>query len=145
MKSRLTYANTRGAQSGYHQRLDTSDYGELLFEHLLKCVYISWHPPYTHTHIYIYIYIYIYMDRETERERGRIACRTVVVLDNFRKGITAPVQNSLDKNFHSSNIHQICHYDWMSVISKSWLESYLQRVLTFWRRNYFLNFSTPCI
>jgi len=31
-KSRLTSAITRGAQSGYHQRLDTSDYGELLLE-----------------------------------------------------------------------------------------------------------------
>ena len=31
-KPRLTSAITRGAQSGYHQRLDTSDYGELLHE-----------------------------------------------------------------------------------------------------------------
>jgi hypothetical protein len=31
-KSRLSSAITRGAQSGYHQRLDTSDYGELLLE-----------------------------------------------------------------------------------------------------------------
>jgi len=31
-KSRLTSAITRGAQSDYRQRLDTSDYGELLFE-----------------------------------------------------------------------------------------------------------------
>jgi len=29
-KSRLTSAVARGAQSGYRQRLDTSDYGELL-------------------------------------------------------------------------------------------------------------------
>ena len=28
----LTSAITRGAQSGYHQHLDTSDYGELLLE-----------------------------------------------------------------------------------------------------------------
>jgi hypothetical protein len=30
IKSRLTFAITRGAQIGYHQRLDISDYGELL-------------------------------------------------------------------------------------------------------------------
>jgi hypothetical protein len=29
-KSRLTSAIIRGAQSGYHQRPDSSDYGELL-------------------------------------------------------------------------------------------------------------------
>jgi len=28
----LTSAITRGAQSGYHQHVDTSDYGELLLE-----------------------------------------------------------------------------------------------------------------
>jgi len=38
--SYLTCAITGVAQSGYHHRLDTSDYGELLFEHLLKCVHI---------------------------------------------------------------------------------------------------------
>jgi hypothetical protein len=38
-KSRLTSAIARGAQSGYRQRLDTSDYGELLLERrcILSC------------------------------------------------------------------------------------------------------------
>jgi len=34
-KSRLTYAIARGAHSGYHQRLDTSDYGEYHFKMVL--------------------------------------------------------------------------------------------------------------
>jgi len=42
----LTSAIRRGAQIGYHQRLDTSDYGELLIEHLLKCVNIFGTPVY---------------------------------------------------------------------------------------------------
>ena len=68
--SRLTSAITRGAQSGYHHRLDTSDYGELLLQQRWpKCPRVSllmpfqflemyihfWHP------LYIYIYVYIYM------------------------------------------------------------------------------------
>jgi len=46
--SRLTSANTRGAQSGYHQRLDTSDYGELLIEQrnfIIIFVYCNWFLP----------------------------------------------------------------------------------------------------
>ena len=36
-KSRLTSAITGGVQSVYHQRLDTSDYGELLLEQRWPC------------------------------------------------------------------------------------------------------------
>ena len=50
-KSRLSFTITRGAQSGYRQRLDTSDYGELLLEHLLKFVYIFFGPPVYFFHI----------------------------------------------------------------------------------------------
>ena len=55
-KSCLTSAITRGAQSGYHQRLDTSDYSEILLEQcsltklsitsLKMCIHFLAHPFY---------------------------------------------------------------------------------------------------
>jgi len=46
-KSRLTSAVTRCAQSGYRQRLDTSDYGELLLEQCSpKCPRVSLRMPF---------------------------------------------------------------------------------------------------